>query len=424
MAVWKRLAALVSAMALLTGCGGFPPGDDVEEMLRAPQATQQQSAVQKALTATMGDTLQLKYPRGGDEMAPLLLDDFDGDGETEALVFYTLKNKSQNVDFALLEQQDGEWVITQQVSGLSSEVASVERVSFLETGVQFAVGYANSNLADKYLAVYSYDGQTVSTMYTQAYDSYVIADFTGSGVPELVLVPTVAESGALGVQLIGVSSGQLETWHTAQMDERFTACTGLMLSVYGKVRGLVVDGTFSSGAHASQVWRVMGKGLVECASDTTDDIPRQSVRYMASLNSTDLGNNGLVLVPQVLGSAATEQLVNQLYYVQWNNYLAMEPALQYGVYDSEYSYFVRLPDTWKDTVDVSISNATDDAWNVISKETQQLLVSVRVVESPSALTDAYVQGARVGDQYVMLYFGDDCSAQDARTIQRGVCVIE
>ena len=129
-------------------------------------------------------------------------------------------------------------------------------------------------------------------------------------------------------------------------------------------------------------------------------------------------------MPQVLGSAATEQLVNQLYYVQWNNYLAMEPALQYGVYDSEYSYFMRLPDTWKDTVDVSISNATDDAWNVISKETQQLLVSVRVVESPSALTDAYVQGARVGDQYVMLYFGDDCSAQDARTIQRGVCVIE
>ena len=47
MAVWKRLAALVSAMALLTGCGGFPPGDDVEEMLRAPQATQQQSAVQR-----------------------------------------------------------------------------------------------------------------------------------------------------------------------------------------------------------------------------------------------------------------------------------------------------------------------------------------------------------------------------------------
>ena len=192
--------------------------------------------------------------------------------------------------------QGREDVYKRQVSGLSSEVASVERVSFLETGVQFAVGYANSNLADKYLAVYSYDGQTVSIMYTQAYDSYVIADFTGSGVPELVLVPTVAESGALGVQLIGVSSGQLETWHTAQMDERFTACTGLMLSIYGKVRGLVVDGTFSSGAHASQVWRVMGKGLVECASDTTDDIPRQSVRYMASLNSTDLGNNGLVLV--------------------------------------------------------------------------------------------------------------------------------
>lgn len=424
MAVWKRLVALVPAVALLVGCGGFPPGEDVEEMLRAPQANQQQSAVQKALTAAIGDSLQLKYPRGGDEMAPLLLDDFDGDGESEALVFYTLKNKGQNVNFALLEQQEGEWVVAQQVSGLSSEVASVERVSFLADGVQFAVGYANSNLADKYLAVYAYDGQAVTTMYTQAYDSYVIADFTGSGTPELVLVPTVAESGALNVQLVGVNGGQLESWHTVQMDERFTACSDLMLSVYGKVRGLVVDGTFSSGAHASQVWRVMGKSLVECVSETTEDLPRQSVRYMTSLNSTDLSNNGLVLVPQVLGSASNEQLVNRLYYVQWNNYLAVDAALQFGVYDSEYSYFVRLPDEWKETVDVTMSTVQDDVWSVVSKETQQLLLSVRVVDSPSALSDAYVQGVRVGDKYVMLYFSDECSAQDSRIIERGVRVIE
>lgn len=424
MAVWKRLVALVPAVALLVGCGGFPPGEDVEEMLRAPQANQQQSAVQKALTAAIGDSLQLKYPRGGDEMAPLLLDDFDGDGESEALVFYTLKNKGQNVNFALLEQQEGEWVVAQQVSGLSSEVASVERVSFLADGVQFAVGYANSNLADKYLAVYAYDGQAVTTMYTQAYDSYVIADFTGSGTPELVLVPTVAESGALNVQLVGVNGGQLESWHTVQMDERFTACSDLMLSVYGKVRGLVVDGTFSSGAHASQVWRVMGKSLVECVSETTEDLPRQSVRYMTSLNSTDLSNNGLVLVPQVLGSASNEQLVNRLYYVQWNNYLAVDAALQFGVYDSEYSYFVRLPDEWKETVDVTMSTVQDDVWSVVSKETQQLLLSVRVVDNPSALSDAYVQGVRVGDKYVMLYFSDECSAQDSRIIERGVRVIE
>ena len=420
----KRLAALLLTVVLLSGCGGFPPGEDVDEMLRAPQATQQQSAVQKALTSALGDMLQLKYPKGGDEMAPLILDDFDGDGQTEALVFYTLKNSGQTADFAVLEQQDGEWVVVQQVSGLSSEVASVERVAFLETGVQFAVGFANSNLADKYLAIYSYDGQAVNTLYTQAYDSYVIEDFTGSGTPDLVLIPTVAESGALAVQLVGVTNGQLETWHTTQMDERFTSCTRLMLSVYGKVRGLVVDGTFASGAHASQVWRVMGRGLVECTSASTEDIPKQSVRYLASLHSTDLSSNGLVLVPQMMGSAVTEQLVNRLYYVQWNNYLAVDPPLQFGIYDSEYGYFVRLPDTWKDAVDVRLYDSNNGIWNVVRREDGALLLSVQITESPSNVSDAYVQGARVGDKYVMLYFGGECSSQDIRIVQRGVCVIE
>ncbi|WP_367924906.1 hypothetical protein [uncultured Ruthenibacterium sp.] len=424
MAVWKRLAALVATVALLTGCGGFPPGEDVEEMLRVPQATQQQSAVQKALTAAMGDTLQLKYPRGGDEMAPLLLDDFDADGETEALVFYTLKNKSQNVNFAVLEQQEGEWVVVQQVSGLSSELASVERVSFLQTGIQFVVGYANTNLADKYLAIYSYDGQQVSTLYTQAYDSYVVADFTGSGTPELVLIPTVAESGALSIQLAGVTNGKMELWHTVQMDERFTSCSSLMLSIYGNVRGLVVDGTFSSGAHASQVWRVMGKSLVECAGSNAEDIPRQSVRYITSLNSTDMSNNGLILVPQVLGSAAPDQLVNRLYYVQWNNYLAVDSALQFGIYDSEYSYYIRLPEAWRDTIEISLSTAQDDSWSVLDAQTQRILVNVRIVESPSTLPNSFVQGIRVGDKYVMFYFSGECSTLDAQIIQRGIRVIE
>lgn len=64
-----RIACAAAAMLLLAGCSSR---QSIEELLRAPQPNEAQSAVQTALSNFLGEPLQLKYPRGGSEMAPLL----------------------------------------------------------------------------------------------------------------------------------------------------------------------------------------------------------------------------------------------------------------------------------------------------------------------------------------------------------------
>ena len=79
-----RLCAALLCCVLLCSCDGIVlGGKNVEELLRAPRPSQRQSAVQTALNAYLGETLQLKYPRGGAEPDPVIFADLDGDGAEE-----------------------------------------------------------------------------------------------------------------------------------------------------------------------------------------------------------------------------------------------------------------------------------------------------------------------------------------------------
>ena len=108
-----RLCAALLCCVLLCSCDGIVlGGKNVEELLRAPRPSERQSAVQTALNAYLGETLQLKYPRGGAEPDPVIFADLDGDGAEEAAVLYTAESKGQNVHLSVLEQDgSGGWKI-------------------------------------------------------------------------------------------------------------------------------------------------------------------------------------------------------------------------------------------------------------------------------------------------------------------------
>ena len=176
-----RLCAALLCCVLLCSCDGIVlGGKNVEELLRAPRPSERQSAVQTALNAYLGETLQLKYPRGGAEPDPVIFADLDGDGAEEAAVLYTAESKGQNVHLSVLEQDgSGGWSIAYEVMGLSTEVAEVELAEVFGGSTQLVVGYANANLVDKYLEVYDYRDVTIYSACKQPYDAYLLGDLTG-----------------------------------------------------------------------------------------------------------------------------------------------------------------------------------------------------------------------------------------------------
>lgn len=401
--------------------GSLLPSGNVEELLRAPRQSEQQNAVQTALNNYLGESLQLKYPRGGSEPDPVIFADLDGDGAGEAAVLYTAPGKGQNVHLAVLEPGEDGWSVAYEVMGLSSEVAEVELVQLFEGSLQLCVGYANANLTDKYLEIYDYHDVTIYSACRQPYDAYRIGALTGEGL-QLAIACAPAEPGATVLQLFAADGRAMALQQTAELDARIERSIGIYPTVCGAAAGLVVDGTTALGA-ASQFFR-WEDALLRCCTDDSEEhaaLLCQRPRALSALTPRDLAGTGEMLAAEAGASIPTIRAARRFYPVDWVDHLSEKPLRRYGIYDAQYSCFLRLPESWRGNISISAQSDTD--WQIRNAESGQLLCMVRIADR-SAADGMYIEAAQMTDQKLLLYFSEACPPAYINLIRNGVLVLE
>ncbi|MEG1744449.1 MAG: hypothetical protein RR215_02585, partial [Ruthenibacterium sp.] len=322
------LCFMLAAVLLLCGCTAGNPftGGTIEELLRAPQPTQQLSAVQKAMNSYLGESMQLKYPRGGGEMSPILFADLDGDGADEAVALYMAESKGQNVHLAVMENIDAGWEVVYELEGLSTEVASVQLANLVTGGTQLIVGYANATLTDKYLTVYDYHSDTVTRLFEQAYVYYLTADIDHNAQSDLVVAASGVEAGAMTLQWLAEQTGMLTTVQTLALDERFVSCQQLYAVDSDGVYGLIAEGTFASGWAADEVFRLQPEGKFARWPQSDVDVPQTSLRSLTGLTASVLNTGGVLRVPTNITAVTTLSYSRRFYFVTWRDYLGEREA--------------------------------------------------------------------------------------------------
>lgn len=454
----KRCNALLSVLlcALLCACSA---GNTTEELLRAPQTTPELSAVQRALNSYLGESLQLKYPRGGTEASPILFSDLDGDGQNEAVVLYLAASKGQNVHMAILESTDGAWVVAADTAGLSTEVAAVQTASLLQGGTQLIISYANATLTDPFIAVYAYENEAVTRLLEQSYLAWIAPE--SYGLQDLFLVSNPASAGSLHLQWYKAQDGALTQVQNVELDGRFLTCTGLYPSRSGTASGIVVEGAFASGAIANQIFRIQQNALTEWPDDEAVHVPDVSMRNLTRAHAIALVREETICVPTGVAPAVTLLHPRRFYLMQWQDYLGEqtvlvapesteedeppgassenEPAADedappeliaqvtlpdpyFGAYDSTYGFFVRLPLDWKGAVRI-VDGSADNEWQVRSKDGNALLVSIRVTDNLKTI-GTYTRVGTVDKNDILLYCSSRCTTADAAMIRGGVRVFE
>lgn len=404
---WIKEAAALVAVCLLAGCGAAPAG--VEDLLRAPQLDGQQNEVEKALIAYLGETPQMKYPTTGEHLSPFVFDDWNGDGVTDAAALYVSSAKGQNVHLAVLESVDGAWVVTQEREGLATSVESIETASLRGAeGSQLLVGYAATS-GEKYLAVYSYQDQTLNEVFHQSYSQYELRDISGTGGNDLVIIGPETDSG-LQLQMLTAQDGQfIPVMPPLAVGNQFTSCEGLYTSKGDDGSDyLILDGqTGSANSLASMIlyYDARQQQLVTYHPITVDDLFTATQRYSSLLKSQDIDDDGTVEIPVQLDGAGMENLaVNRLSFVAWMDYTTeYEQVKSFGVADLEYGYYLELPSEWQGQIMLTDGDEPD-SWQVRSADGEALHLTVRVVE-PNTQGAGYFQLGNLGAQRVQARLG-------------------
>ena len=307
----KKIAALLLVPVLLAGCSA---AGDVETLLRAPQLSGESAALQKALNNYLGGSATLKYPASGDFLSPFAFGDWDGDGTDEAAVLYTTDTTSSNVWLAVLEPTgESSWRVSRVVEGLTSEVQSFSAAHLRDTSSQQLLAGYVSPQGDQYLVVYQYDGDTLSTVISKSYTDMIVADFTGKGdTQDLVLaLPPDTELGGVTLQLLTANDGEFRSTQTLNLGEGvYSSCAALHAGT-GSDDGmyLVMDAWTGTSSLVSDIilYDEATGFLQPYRPSGMSDIQRSTLRYHRELLSRDLDDNGTVDIPVEIDDGGTLQ---------------------------------------------------------------------------------------------------------------------
>ena len=402
----KRILALLLVLTL-AGCSA---AGDVETLLRAPQLSGESAALQKALNSYLGSSATLKYPASGDFLSPFAFGDWDGDGTDEAAVLYTADTTSSNVWLAVLEPSgESGWRVSQAIEGLASEVESFSAAHLKDTtSQQLLAGYVSPQ-GDKYLVVYKYDGTTLSTVISKSYTDMILADFTGKGdTQDLVLaLPPDNELGGVTLQLLTANDGEFRSTQTLNLGEGiYSECAALHAGTGSDdAMYLVMDAWTGSSSLVSDIilYDAETGFLQPYRPAGMSDIQRSTLRYHAELLSRDIDSNGTVDIPVEIDDGGTLQtpMDKRLTFLLWKDYTTANGGTSsFGVYDSEYNIFMQLPESMHGSCMIR-SNQSGTGWLICNAEGTTVYCEMRVVDpadNAGAGVGNYLRIANIGSQ--------------------------
>ena len=417
-----RLVLCTLLCFVLCSCQTVLPANEkaqVEELLRAPKLSGDYGALQTALNDWLGESAQLKYPIQGELLSPFVLQDLDGDGQQDAAVLYTTA-QTANVCIAILQRDDaGSWQVRQSVEGLAETVENVSLAQLQDTdSCQLVVGYTAAQ-NDHYLAVYSYQDGTLSTILEQQYEQYLVENITGGSSQDLILMST-QEDGSVQIELLTADrKGSFRQVAVNGLSaDKFSGCASVAAGAGADGRHyLVLDGwTGISGNNLATVllrFDEESQQMIPAEQISASALYSASLRNVPNLVSRDLDGDGTVEIPTQPDEAGLLNMSQsrRMDFIVWMDYTRPDPEKSFGLLDEETNCYIELPAEWEGNLLLTDSADIDDAVELRTVDENKLVLTLRLVPS-SASAAGWTRLGVVASRQMQAKLGEDAVIQD------------
>ena len=417
-----RLVLCTLLCFVLCSCQTVLPANEkaqVEELLRAPKLSGDYGALQTALNDWLGESAQLKYPIQGELLSPFVLQDLDGDGQQDAAVLYTTA-QTANVCVAILQRDDaGSWQVRQSVEGLAETVENVSLAQLQDTdSCQLVVGYTAAQ-NDHYLAVYSYQDGTLSTILEQQYEQYLVENITGGSSQDLILMST-QEDGSVQIELLTADrEGSFRQVAVNGLSaDKFSGCASVAAGAGADGRHyLVLDGwTGISGNNLASVllcYDENSQQMVPATRISSQRLYNASLRNVPTLVSRDLDGDGIVEIPTQPDEAGLLNLSQsrRMDFIVWMDYTSSHPEKSFGLLDEETNCYIELPAEWEGNLKLTDSEEYDGAVELRTVDEDELVLTVRLART-SANSTGWTRLGVVASRQVQARMGPDVLLSD------------
>lgn len=413
-----KCAAVFLSIALLSGCNF---ASSIDNLMAPPKLSAVQEQIYNALTDAAGTSISLKYPKSGKYLSAFIIEDIDGDGGDEAVVFYektSLAAQENTLRINILDQQRGKW---RSVCDTPADGAEIERVMISRLGsnerTNLIIGSSLINRSEKSVSIFTYNAEegSIEKTFSEAYSFIDVTDLDNDNENEfLLLAGSVTGSSAVAEAYKLDSTGKYHKYSTP-LSGSFTEFDSLGYGEIGDGRkGLYIDAVSGAGSIQTDVIYMDSTGLNKVFT-----LPEESLATIrpTGYSSFDIDGDGILEIPVQTISPGYEDVpeTEQMKITEWK-FVSGEDRLERKC--SSYAsvndgYIFVFPEKWRNNVTVRRDSVNDEIvfCRYSDGETGRELMRIYCAEdSPSRedrISNGYMLMKTKGDSSYLAYIPKD-----------------
>lgn len=360
----KTLKLLIfPLLTLLTGCAF---SSSIDNLMSPPKLSVEQEQIYNALTNATGTSISLKYPKSGKYLSAFIIEDIDGDGGDEAVVFYeknSIALEENTLRINILDQSDGKW---RSVCDTPAKGAEIEKVMISELGsddrTNLIIGSSLINRSEKNVSIYSYIDGNIEETFSESYSFIDVTDLDRDDENEFLLLSGASSGGTATAEAYKLNDDGMYYQYSCRLSGSFTEFDSLNYGQIDEERtGLYIDAVTGTGLIQTDIIYMDDKGLKKIFS-----APEESMATVrpAGCTSFDIDNDGILEIPVQTIAAGYEEVSEseQMKFTEWffvgrNNKLEKKYISYYSINDG---YIFVFPEKWKNNVTVKRDSINDE----------------------------------------------------------------
>ena len=374
----------------------------IETMLRPPRLTAEQEQIYQALQAAAGSQISLKYPKSGERLSAFTVEDLDGDGADEAIVFYEAGRSSTEENplrVCLLNQQDGKW---RAVAEYPTAGAEIERVDIARLGTNartnLIIRYSLVESAEHAAAVYHYADGVLTQTLSVNYSMMALRDLNQDGTVEIFATSAAKAPTPAMATVYALDESGNYVQSQLNLPDAFADVTRVAYGTLptwdgNAVPAIYLDGMTSATTAQTAVLTYNDQLLSVVYTDAADLFPN-TVRP-AGCQTMDIDGDGELEIPvnSVFYGYSNAAEASPLNMTNWysvrNGLLIRDYSSYYAMQDG---YIFVIPERWEKRVtavqeneeivfyEISANEQTEEGGPVL----QDMLLRLAVVNDPIA----------------------------------------
>ena len=307
--LWKILGAAVLCLAL-TGCSSFTMMD-AKTLMAPPKVNEDQQAIYQLLRNGRQEVTYV-YPTTGEYRSAIIMHDFTGDGQADAVGFTAVEDSGVEVRF--LTKSSGEWRL---LAAFRNQANQVDRVCFgkltSHSRDDVIIGWGSGSGTSGRTATvtaYLFDG---AFGFTEAplglYAEMTLSDLDDNGLQEVFTVDKFVPAENEGEEPVSAAA-RLYAWDGTTMQETAGTpadnnITSYSQTLFGRLTGdqvgVILDGVRADGTLSTQVFCLENGFLANYPQGVnTEDYSSPFLRPSGvSLLSRDVDGDGKLEIPRV-----------------------------------------------------------------------------------------------------------------------------